>query len=588
MATRILTTLLVLTLVLAVACGSAAPDPTAVPDPTATQAADAAPAAEPTAAPVVGETSQPTATPQAAAPPAEVEVHPGPLTWMIAGWGAERFDSVLAGTGGINQFVRLMHGFLIAANEKGEMIPGIATDWNISEDGLTWTVTVRDGVKFHDGSPLTAEDVLWTWKHEFSPESIPYSKSTTGMTQARVTEKIEQTGPNQVSVVMTQIDSSFPVGMLAEAGPNAIGHILPKRDTLHDEAEEVAYDNNPIGAGPLRLTRHVQAEVMEFERFDDFYYQPKNGLPEDRRVKIKSWALRLVPEEATRVAALRAGEADIVPASLATKEQVEAGGGRLIFGPEGVYARIRFDGCWEDPSFPCHDKRVRQALDYAIDKEIIRDQLYGGPEVFQARGWAHVTPGALGYSPELDPWPFDPDKARQMLADAGYPGGEGFGTFIVNTWVSTSMPFLPESAQIAADSWRRELGIDVEVRVGDEASINAARRAGDLAGQLTWRDNEARLDGSSISRSSYGTPEQRDRLHDNPELFDMVKTTLAVIDQEERPQALNQLYLRLRDETYEMGIGYVNIPWAVGPRVENWQPFAFSFFPSGMHTITLK
>jgi peptide/nickel transport system substrate-binding protein len=573
-----LVTLLGIIMVLAVACGGApaAPDPNTVP------------AVEPTAAPVEGETSQPTSTPQAAAPPAEVEVHPGPLTWMVAGWGAERFDSVLAGTGGINQFVRLMHGFLIAANEKGEMIPGIATDWGISEDGLTWTVTVRDGVKFHDGTDLTAEDVAWTWNHEFSPESMPYSNSTTGLSQAEVTERIEQTGPDQVSVVMTQVDSSFPVGMLAEAGPNAIGHILPKRATIHNEAEEVAYDQNPIGAGPLKLTRHVPAEVMEFERFEDFYYQPENGLPEDRRVKVKSWALRLVPEEATRVAAIRAGEADIAPASLATKEQVEAGGGRLIFGPEGVYVRVRLDGCWVDPNFPCHDKRVRQALDYAINKEVIRDQLYGGTEVFQAKGWAHVTPGALGYSPELDPLPFDPDKARQLLAEAGYPGGEGFGKLIVNTWVSTSMPYLPESAQIAADSWRRELGIEVEVRVGDEASINEARRAGNLAGQITWRDNEARLDGSSIVRSSYGTPDLQDRFHNDQELFNLVKATLAVTDETEKPQALNQLYRRLRDETRELGIGYVNIPWAVGPRVQEWKPFAFSFYPSGMHTITLK
>jgi hypothetical protein len=68
----------------------------------------------------------------------------------------------------------------------------------------------------------------------------------------------------------------------------------------------------------------------------------------------------------------------------------------------------------------------------------------------------------------------------------------------------------------------------------------------------------------------------------------MVKDTLAVTNETEKPQALNQLYRRLRDETYELGIGYVNIPWAVGPRVQEWRPFAFSFYPSGMHTITLK
>jgi peptide/nickel transport system substrate-binding protein len=303
--------------------------------------------------------------------------------------------------------------------------------------------------------------------------------------------------------------------------------------------------------------------------------------------------LRLVPEEATRVAALRAGEVDIAPASLSSKKQVEAGGGRLIFGPEGVYLRIRLDGCWNDSKFPCGDKRVRQALDYAINKEIIRDQLYGGPTVFQAKGWAHVTPGSLGYSPELDPFPYNPAKARELLAAAGYktptnPSGKDFGKLLVHTWVSTSIPFLPEGAQLAADSWRRELGIDTEVKIGEEAAINAMRRDGALAGQVTWRDNEARMDGASITLSSYGSPQLKDRLVNDPEIFAMVKSALAVTDLKEQPLALNRVYRRLRDETPELGIGYVNIPWALGPRVVDWRPFAFSFFPSGIHTIVLK
>ncbi len=571
---------LVLLLLLAVACGAAA---------------TATPGAKPNTvpAPATGPRSTPTAVPASVTVPAGPVVNPGRVTWMTAGWGAERFDSVLAGTGGINQFVRLMHAFPVAANEKGEMIPGLATDWKLSPDGLTWIVNFREGSKFHDGSPVTAADVLWTWRHEFSKESLPYSKSTTGSAQAGVTEKIEQTGPNQVSVTQKEIYTGFPVGLMAEAGPNAIGHILPKRPTLHDEALEAAYDNNPIGAGQLRVTRRVQAELMEMERFADYYYQPQNGLPEDRRVRFKLLTLRLVPEEATRVAAMRAGEADIAPASLATKKQIEAGGGRLIFGPEGVYLRIRLDGCWNDSKFPCGDKRVRQALDYAINKEVIRDQLYGGPSVFQARGWAHVTPGSLGYSPELDPFPFNPAKARELLAAAGYktpanPTGKEFGKLLVHTWVSTSIPFLPEGAQLAADSWRRELGIDAEVKIGEESAINAMRRDGALAGQITWRDNECRVDGSSITLSSYGSPQLKDRLVNDPEIFAMVKSALSVTDLKEQPVALNKVYRRLRDETPELGIGYVNIPWALGPRVADWRPHAFSFFPSGIHTITLK
>jgi peptide/nickel transport system substrate-binding protein len=169
---------------------------------------------------------------------------------------------------------------------------------------------------------------------------------------------------------------------------------------------------------------------MEFERFEDFYYQPSNGLPEDRRVKFASLDLRLVPEEATRVAALRSGEADIVPASLTTRSQVEAGGGRLVFGPEGVYARPVLWGCWASkPEIPCSKKGVRQALAYALNKDLIRDQLDGGSEVFQTKGWQFVTPSSMGYSPELDPYPYDPEKARQLLAEAGYPGGEGVWQF---------------------------------------------------------------------------------------------------------------------------------------------------------------
>ena len=119
---------------------------------------------------------------------------------------------------------------------------------------------------------------------------------------------------------------------------------------------------------------------------------------------------------------------------------------------------------------PFSNKNIRKALSYAMDKELMMERLYGGPEVAVAKGFSAITPSTIAYSPDLDPLPFDPDKARQLLADEGYPDGDGFGEVIVNTWVSTALPFLPESAQIAADFWRRELNLDVRVNVGDETS----------------------------------------------------------------------------------------------------------------------
>lgn len=556
-------------LLLLVACGSAA------------QPADG-PASQPGGV-------LPTSAPASAAEPmsalAAGEVHPGKLTWMVGGWGSGNFDYTYD-VGGINNYLRFYSAFLVETNKDTELIPGIASEWGLSEDGKTWSVTVRDGVKFHDGTPLTAEDVLWTWQHQWNPGAVEWATQSGAQSRARIMEKIEQTGSNEVSLTTKVVDASFFIGAFSAAASGP-WPIFPKRDKLHDEAAVEAFAKNPIGAGPMSFVRGVPSEVIEFQRFDDYYYQPDNGFPEDFRVKFTSLDLRLVPEEATRVAAIRSGEADIAPGSLDSKAQVESAGGRIVFGQEGIYLRVMQLGCW-DPAIPCFDKRVRHAMSYAIDKEAMRDQLFGGPEVFQVKGWAKVTPSTVGYSPDLDPFPYDPDKARELLAEAGFPNGEGFGKLIVNTWVSTAMPFLPESAQLAADYWKNELGIETEVRVGDESNLKKATLARTLNGQILWRDNEAGVDAVSIQRSGYGTPDHSARFHERPEIFEMVQKAQAVTDPAEQLVVLNNMYRRLRDEHYELAIGYVNIPWAVGPRVLTWEPFPLAFYPSAYHTITLE
>jgi peptide/nickel transport system substrate-binding protein len=480
----------------------------------------------------------------------------------------------------------MLGGFLISANERMEMVPGIASQWELSDDGLTWTFAVREGVKFHDGTDLTPQDVLWTLRYLFGPEALEYTLWDADLLRiSRDMDRIELSEPNSVGVTTKKpfTDLAF---LVSETGSQWF-HIMPKRAQLHDEAVELAYDTNPIAAGPMRLVEHVQASVMKFDRFDDFYYQPKNGLPEDRRVNFQSMDMFLVPEESTRVAAVRAGQADIVPASLATKEQVEAGGGRLVFGTEGVAVEVRLLGCWE-PQYPCRDKRVRQALDFAIDKELIRDRLYGGPEVFEVKGWSLVTPSTIGYTPELDPRPFDPDKARQLLADAGYPGGQGFGKLIVNVAPAASLPFAVEGAQLAAEFWKRELGLDAEVRVGDKTSNTELQKTGKLNGQVLWSDNETRPDATSTMNGKYADPTGTSRLHEDPELVRVVQEAFGILDPGQRAEASKKLYLTLRDENYHISIGYANIPWGVGPRVLTWRPNPLSTFVSAPHTITLK
>jgi ABC-type transport system substrate-binding protein len=251
-----------------------------------------------------------------------------------------------------------------------------------------------------------------------------------------------------------------------------------------------------------------------------------------------------------------------------------------------VSVEARWIRCSESQS-PCKDKRVRQALDYALDKALIRDKLYGA-EVFQVKGWIGVTPSAIGYSPALDPRPSDPAKGRQLLADAGYPGGKGFGKLIVNTWAASASPLQVEGAQLAADSWKRELGLDVEVKVAEETGIKTRWYAGELNGQLMWRDDETRPDSTAWLNTAYGDIETRNRRHQDPELIRTVLATTEIVDPDKRAEATAKLVLLLRDEAYQLQIGYVNIPWAVGPRVLTWQPYPMSGWATALHTVTLK
>ena len=529
----------------------------------------------------------PTPTPALTPLPEKSAVNPGSLTVMVGDFGPERFDITFSSGPWPLAYGRTLHGFLISTNERLEHVPGIATEWALSPDGLTWTFDIRKGVKFHDGSDLTAEDVLWSLQHYFSPEAAEYSTQQGAIQIAKGMDTIELAGGDRISVTTTKPILDFG-NSNSEAGTNWYA-VLPKRTNLNDEQEALNYDRNPIGAGPMKLEEHVGGQVMKFERFDEFYYQPKNGFSEDKRMNFQSLHLVLVPEEATRVAALQAGEADIVPTSLTGRKQVEDSGGRILFGQEGAVVEVRMHGCW-DPQYPCQDKRVRQALDYAIDKELIRDQLFS-PEVFQIKGWDNVTPSTMGYTPDLDPRPFDPDKARQLLADAGYPGGQGFGKLVINTWPTTKIPFQVEMVQLIADFWKTNLGLDVEINVGDTTAIKKLERGGELRGQILWREQSTRIDAARTMINKFGSPGGNIMLlKDDPddELVRLVRETYEILEEGERMEAIEKLYLRLRDESYGLGIGYVNIPWGVGPRVLEWQPYPLSQHPSALHTVVLK
>ena len=543
---------------LVIACGTTAPAPS-VPATSPPQAKGIpAPIAAPIAPPVVAEFT-------------------GTVTIMQAVWGNQLFDT-RDSSAEVHRYGQLVHGFWIASNENVELIPGIAESWELSEDGLTWTFVIREGVKFHDGSVLTVDDALFTMVDSFVPEAFASKSSGFG----RKKDKIEITGPNSVSFTLIEIDTSLP-SVLAQNFPSSnYGALMPK--AYFERVGRDAYNDEPIGAGAFKVVEFKRSEKMILERFDDYYYQPANGFAEDRRPNFKTIDLRLVPESATRASAMEAGQADIIEANLEVRNQIERGGGRILLSPEATYAIVEMNGCYR-PELACSDKNVRLAMNLAIDKELIMRELYGVSG--HAKGWDLVTPSSLGYTPALDPLPQDIPEAQRLLALAGYPGGQGFPKVEIHTWVAGEMPFMPEFAQLIGDMIQENLGIETLVKVGDSGSVKAAERSGGLDGHLFVRPNEARRDGGSSMKNTYADYAGKSPLSKDDAVRDIVLEAMAVRDPALKHDAYVKMYKVLRAESYAFGPGYVDLPWGVGPRIAQWEPWPMNSNPTAWWTIVL-
>ena len=126
--------------------------------------------------------------------------------------------------------------------------------------------------------------------------------------------------------------------------------------------------------------------------------------------------------------------------------------------------------------------------------------------------------------------------------------------------------------------------------MSEEAAVKKLTKVTeDAHGQMLWRDNETRVDASGLLHGSYGrNPDRADQTSQDPELVELSRKTRVIIDPDERVKALNEAYQRFRDDSAAFTIGYINIPYGVGPSIATWEPFPLAFYPSALHTITLK
>lgn len=585
-----------------IACGgTAAPAGDAGSAPAADTPAPAQPAAAGSgvATAIPAATAAPAATEVMA--PAEAEIEK--FTVMVTTQGNELFNSKYA-QGENNLWQRMAQVWLIGGNfTNGSLVldesSGIASKWEIVDDGLAWEFTIRPGIRFHNGEELDVDDVAFMANWAITEEAA-------GVSTVRIAREItnrEVTGPDTFKYTFREPLAFFGAAV-SEVDNTPIGTVLsedywkslPLGQTIENctpvdvcqQAEAFEADPDPGLPGPFRVINHRYEEEILYERFEDYF------LRQERPYPFRQLSLRVVPELSTRVAALQAGEVDIIEADNTVVNQIQSGGGRIVYAPESVHIWINANGCNRETDndgrpIMCHDLRVRQALDYAIDKTKIQ-ALYGGPEAFQIDGMHGIgSPSGLGFESDLAPYPFDPDRARQLMAEAGYPDGAGFNggrVFPIHTWTGAGAPLTVELSTLICEGWKTELGINCEVNVGEEVSLKEVQYAGEIAGQYLVRTNENTFDGGRRMLGRYAR-EGAYIAFDEDIAADVLAAGALIGTQAERHEAYHTALKTIYDKHYDFTPGFLNQPYGVSDRVRSWTPWPLAPYMSSLWTVDI-
>jgi len=416
----------------------AAAAPTTAPAKPAAAAPTAAPAAAPTTAPAAAPTVAP-AKPAATTAPATTAAAPtGTLRYANADFGQESMDPIVIDS----LWGWAMYDALLTFDPQGNVIGNVAENFDLSPDGLTWTFQIRKGIKFWNGDPLTAADVVFSLQRFGSKESTnPWSPYI-----LKNNESITAKDDNTVIFKAQKPEWALKI-------PFAWTRILPKN--YFEKVGQDGFRAAPMGSGPYKFVKWTPKTSMEFEANTDYWG------PKPQWAKITE---TLVPEESTRVAQLERGEADII-SNLSFDRLIELKdkGFRLQEVGLPTNANISFPGTFMTKG-PTSDIRVRQAMSYAINRQEICDTYYKG--LAKPGGWWFFGEQTWGFDSSFKPDPYDPEKAKQLLQDAGYPG-----KFTPQTTTLYTTAVAADLMQIVQGYWQA-VGINADIQVVDTPVYN--------------------------------------------------------------------------------------------------------------------
>ncbi|MCF6093863.1 ABC transporter substrate-binding protein [Microaerobacter geothermalis] len=437
---------------------------------------------------------------------------------------------------------------LVTRNAKGEVQPLVAESWE-NPSPTEWIFNIRKGVKFHDGTPLTADDVKFTFDRIITEGGLGGETSPRKGLLGPLKE-VQKIDDYRVKFILEE-----PWPILLKMLPHQ--QIVPK--AYIERVGDKAFAEKPIGAGPFKLVEAKLDERIVLERFDDYY----GGSPEMEPVgpaKIKTLVFDVIPEVTTRISALKRGEIQRVHAlspTLVTQLkndpniEVKMVDGTRVFMLEMNTKKPPFDNV-----------KVRQAMNYAIDMDTIVEKVLEG---YATRLAGPLLANGFGTNPDLKPYPYDPEKAKQLLAEAGYPNGF---QLVIDTDQNNR-----EVAEAAAASLRK-VGIDANTRVWDFGVLKPLLLNGERQMVMTDWGNSTQDPFDLLNPTIKTNGRGNYSLYSNPRVDELLSKADVELDVEKR----KQLYYEAQQIIYE------DAPWVFGYQLkeieagvkdlQGWEPSA--------------
>jgi peptide/nickel transport system substrate-binding protein len=471
-----------------------------------------------------------------------------PLVFAITGFDTKNFDPASAMTILSKYVLEAVYESLIETNENGRYQPSLAESYTISEDYRTLTFKIRKGVTFHDGSPLTAADVKFSFEKYARPASI----NGTGV-QTYV-ESVEQ--PDDYTVII-HTKTAYPFIL------NTIGtiRILPKK-YIEDHGDDY-FATHPIGTAPYRIASIEQDVSVTLEAAPNYW----RAGPEYKTIIVKN-----IPDASTQLAMLKAGEADIVQISTDNIPEIQSSPGLNVKNlQKTTMTTVYVQGAWEDRGEASQNLLVRQALDYAINRKEIVDSFFDGYAVPE-KYWK-VSPTGENWDPNWAATEYNPAKARELLAQAGYPGK--FKQPLIRFYTFAG-DWRAKLAELIASYWEAA-GFQVEIKPTDETILMSfARGAPNLSDEAygavcLWSSPVGIADGISSQEIWYRTNGRISIIRNFPAIDTWFDEALGSFDVGKRNEIDNRILKLVDDELkYSFGIAYVDSLWGVSDKVGTW------------------